>query len=167
MYMHKRLLINERAKKTFTHINKHPGIRYRQLLRLSGLANGVLSFHLKKLKKLKIVKAKKLGYNTIRYYPLAVKTTESDILDQLLDSTRRKIILFLLEHSNCKFKEIIHYIDRAPSTTSFQLQHLEHAGIISVLRVGKNNQFYRLKNKSRIVKTFSKYKISLKENCWC
>jgi predicted transcriptional regulator len=155
----KKWLLSEPTKKTLTHINKHPGIRYRQLLRLSGLANGVLSFHLKKLEKLKIIKAKKLGYNTIRYYPPAVKTTESDILDHLLDSTRRKIILFLLEHSNCRFKEIVHHIDRTPSTTSYQLQRLEYAGIISVLRVDDNNQFYLLKNKSRIVRIVSKYKI--------
>jgi predicted transcriptional regulator len=143
------------------HIKKHPGIRYRQLLRLSGLANGVLSFHLKKLKKSKLVKVKKLGYNTTRYYPRAVKTADSDILDYLLDSTRRKIIFFLLEYNNCRFKEILHYIDRAPSTTSFHLQHLEHAGVISVLRLDRNNQLYRLKNKSRIVRVVSKYKITL------
>jgi predicted transcriptional regulator len=156
----KRRLITESTKKTLTHINKHPGIRYRQLLRLSGLANGVLSFHLKKLKRLKIVKAKKLGHNTTRYYPIAVKTTESDILDHLLDSTRRKIIFFLLARSNCRFKEIVYHINRAPSTTSFQLQRLERVGIISVRRVNKNNQFYRLKNKSRIVRIVSKYKIT-------
>ena len=57
----------------------------------------------------------------IRYYPTAIKTAESDILDHLLDSTRRKIILFLLEYNNCKFQEIVHYVDRAPSTTSYQL----------------------------------------------
>ena len=159
--MQKKWLLSEPTKKTLTHINKYPGIRYRQLLQLSGLANGVLSFHLKKLKRLKIIKAKKLGYTTIRYYPPAVKTIESDILDHLLDSTRRKIILFLLEHNNCRFKEIVHCIDRAPSTTSYQLQRLEHAGIISNPRVNKNNQCYRLKNKSRIVKIVSKYKIKV------
>ena len=89
------MLISKPAKKTLTHIKQHTGIRYRQLLRLSGLTNGVLSFHLKKLNKLNVVKAKKLGYNTTRYYPVAVKTTESDILDHLLDSTRKKIIFFL------------------------------------------------------------------------
>lgn len=143
------------------HIKQHPGIRYRQLLRLSGLANGVLSFNLKKLKKSKLVNAKKLGYNTIRYYPIAVKTTESDVLDYLLDSTRRKIIFFLLEHSNSRFKEISHHIGRAPSTTLVQLQRLEHAGVIFVLRLNRNNQFYRLKNKSRIIRIVSKYKITL------
>jgi predicted transcriptional regulator len=129
MDMQKRWKINESTKKTLTHINEHPGIRYRQLLRLSGLANGALSFNLKKLKKSKLVKAKKLGYNTIRYYPIAVKTTESDILDHLLDSIRRKIIFFLLEHSNSRFKEILHHIGRSPSTTSVQLQRLERGGL--------------------------------------
>lgn len=153
--------MSESTKKTLTHIKQYPGIRYRQLLRLTGLSNGGMSFHLKKLRKSKLVKAKKLGYNTIRYYPVAVKTTESDILDHLLNSTRRKIILFLLEHSNCRFKEIVHYIDRAPSTTSFQLRRLEHTGIISILRLDRNNQLYRLKNKARIVRIVSKYKITL------
>jgi predicted transcriptional regulator len=144
------------------HINEHPGIRYRELLRLTSLSNGVLSFHLKKLDKSKLVKAKRLGYNTIRYYPIAVKPNESNVLDHLLNSNRRKIILFLLEHSNCRFKEIVHYIDRAQSTTLFQLRRLEYAGIISILREGdNNNQFYRLKNRARIIKTVSKYKITV------
>ncbi|HJT48813.1 MAG TPA: ArsR family transcriptional regulator [Nitrososphaeraceae archaeon] len=158
--MRKRPLISKPTKKTLMHIKQHPGIRYRQLLRLSGFANGVLSFHLNKLKKFKIVRAKKVGYSTTRYYPTAIKTAESDILDHLLHSTQRKIIFFLLEHSNCRFKEIVQHIERAPSTTSFQLQRLENTGIISVMRVDKNNQFYRLKNRSRIIKTISKYKIT-------
>ncbi|MFL6343106.1 MAG: winged helix-turn-helix transcriptional regulator [Nitrososphaeraceae archaeon] len=40
-------------------MNKHPGVRYRELLRLTGFSNGLLSFHLKKLEKSKIVKIKK------------------------------------------------------------------------------------------------------------
>jgi predicted transcriptional regulator len=154
-------LISKSTKKTLTHIKRQPGIRYRHLLRISGLANGALSFHLKKLKKSRIIKAKKLGYNTTRYYPTAVKTIESDILDHLLNSTQRKIILFLLEHSYCRFKEIANCIDRAPSTTSYQLQRLEHAGIISVRIEDRNNRYYRLKNKSRIIKIAAKYKIKI------
>jgi predicted transcriptional regulator len=157
----KRWLISGPTKKTLTNINEHPGIRYRELIRLTGFSNGGISFQLKKLKKSKLVKAKKLGYNMIRYYPITVKTTESNILDHLLNLTRRRIILFVLEHDNCRFNEIKHYIDRSPSTTSFQLQRLEREGIISVLRVNKKNQFYRLKNKSRIIKTVKKYKIAV------
>ena len=138
-------LVDKRiCEKILKHINEYPGIRHRELLRLTGLSNGVLSFHLKKLKKSKLVKAKKLGYNTTRYYPISVKANESNIFRSSSGFNSRKTILFLLEHSNCRFKEIVHFIDKSRSTTSFQLQRLEHTGIISVLRVDKNNQFYRI-----------------------
>ena len=119
-----------------------------------------MSFHLKKLNKSKLIKAKKLGYNIIRYYPITVKSSETDILDHLFDSTRRKIIFLLLEHSDRRLQEIADYVNKARSTTWIHLRILERAGIISVLRVNKNNQFYRLKNKSRIIRTVKKYKIT-------
>ena len=72
------------------HINKQPGIRYRELSRATGLPNGLLSFDLKKLEKLKIIKVRRLGYSVTRCYPKTVKANESSILDHLLDSTRRK-----------------------------------------------------------------------------
>jgi DNA-binding transcriptional ArsR family regulator len=110
----------------------------------------------------KLIKAKKIGYKITRYYPIYVKANESNILDHMMHPTRRKIIFFLLEHGNCKFKEIVPYLNRARSTTSFQLSYLRHAGISCVLKEGhKNNQFYRLKNRARIVKTASKYQIRL------
>jgi predicted transcriptional regulator len=153
-------LLSESSKKILIQINECPGIRYRELLRSTGLSNGVLSFHLKKLQKSKLLRAKRIGYKVKRYYPIAVKANESDILDHIMHPTRRKIIFFLLTNSKCKLKEIAYCIDRAKSTTSFQLKSLKHAGIISVLGEGyKNKQFYRLKNKSRIIRTVKKYKI--------
>jgi predicted transcriptional regulator len=118
-------LVSKSTEKILACINEYPGIRYRELFRLTGLSNGVLSFHLKKLRKSKMVNAKKLGYKVTRYYPKAVKANGSDILDHLLNSTCRK----LFEHSKCRFKEIVHYIDRSRSTTSIQLQHLERPKI--------------------------------------
>ena len=123
-----------------------------------------MSFHLKKLNKSKLIKAKKLGYNIIRYYPITVKSSETDILDHLFDSTRRKIIFLLLEHSDRRLQEIADYVNKARSTTCVHLQILERAGIISVLRVTRMNQFYRLKNKSRVTRTVKKYKINSKRN---
>ena len=123
-----------------------------------------MSFHLKKLNKSKLIKAKKLGYNVSRYYPAYVRTTESNILDHLLDPTRRKIIFILLEHSDRRLQEIVDYVNKARSTTWVHLQILERAGIISVLGVNKKNQFYLLKNKSRVIRTVKKYKINSKGN---
>ncbi len=101
-----------------------------------------------------------------RYYPEYIRTTDSDILDYLLDPTREKIIFLLLKRSDPRLEEIVDYVNKARSTTWVHLQTLEHAGIISVLRVNKKNQFYRLKNKSRIVRVVSKYKSKFKGNHW-
>lgn len=160
--MQKSLSIDKPAEKVLAYINEHPGIRYGELLRLTGFSNVVLSFHLKRLQESKILRAKRLGYNVKRYYPIAVRTTESDILDHILHPIRRKIIFFLLTHSKSKLKEIALFIHRAKSTTSFQLKSLKHAGIISVLGGSyKKNQFYQLKDGARILRTISKYKITI------
>lgn len=38
------------------HIEQIPGIRYRELLRLTGLVNGVLSYHLSALERANVIK---------------------------------------------------------------------------------------------------------------
>jgi predicted transcriptional regulator len=60
------------TKKILVYVKEHPGIRYRELVRLTGLSHRKMSFHLGELKKSKLVKAKRLGYNMTRYYPIAV-----------------------------------------------------------------------------------------------
>ncbi|MGA9171941.1 MAG: transcriptional regulator, partial [Nitrososphaeraceae archaeon] len=50
--------------------------------------------------------------------------------DYILPITKRKIILYLLEHDKCTFNEIPDYVKKAPSTTSSHLKDLKDAGII-------------------------------------
>jgi predicted transcriptional regulator len=119
----------------------------------------VLSYNLKKLEKKKLIGIKRLRSVMTRYYPITVKFKESDILDYLLPATKRKIILFLVEHGDkCTFKEIVSYINRAPSTTSQYLKKLSDVKIISVYKDDNSNQiYYRLRNKMTTYKIVSKY----------
>jgi predicted transcriptional regulator len=142
-----------KAKLIFKIIKAAPGVRYRELLRSTGLVNGVLSYQLRKLEKKKIVKVKRLSSTMTRYYPATVKAKESDILDYILPITKRKIILYLLEHDKCTFNEIPDYVKKAPSTTSSHLKDLKDAGIIFVFRGN-----IQLKNKMMIARVLSKYK---------
>ena len=43
--------LSEIQNKLINFINSQPGIRYRELLRLSGLTNGVLTYHITNLEK--------------------------------------------------------------------------------------------------------------------
>jgi DNA-binding transcriptional ArsR family regulator len=52
-------------------IEENPGIRYRELLRLTGFVNGVLSYHLLALERANVIKVNREPRMT-RYYPLSI-----------------------------------------------------------------------------------------------
>jgi DNA-binding transcriptional ArsR family regulator len=140
------------------HIEETPGIRYRELLRLTGLVNGVLSYHLSALEKANVIKVNRESRIT-RYYPVNVPDKESSILKFVRHEPIRQILLFILEHDVCTFNEIVDHTGKAPSTVSSHLKRLRGAGIVLV-RHGEYHQFYRVAERDLIVEVLSKYTAS-------
>jgi predicted transcriptional regulator len=138
-------------------IEENPGIRYRELLRLTGLVNGVLTYHLAALEKTDVVKVDRQSRMT-RYYPVSVSDSESAILNFVRHEPVRQIVLFILDHELCNFSEIVDHTKKAPSTVSSHLKRLKEAGIVSV-RYGKY-QLYRLAAKDVVAEVLSKYRAS-------
>jgi DNA-binding transcriptional ArsR family regulator len=137
------------------HIEKTPGIRYRELLRLTGLANGVLTYHLSALEKANVIKVDRESRIT-RYYPLGVSDKESAILKFIRHEPIREILLFILEHDMCTFSEIVDHIGKAPSTVSSHLKRLREAGIV-LIRHGEYHQLYRVVERDLVAEVLSKY----------
>ena len=79
-------------------IDKSPGIRYRELLRLTGLTNGGLEYHLKILEKSHKVKVDRHDGRRTRYYPLNISSNESHILGCVRNNVARQIVNFILIH---------------------------------------------------------------------
>ena len=138
-------------------IEGNPGIRYRELLRMTGLANGVLTYHLAALEKTNVVKVDRQA-RTTRYYPVSVSDSESGILKFVRHDPVRQIVLFILDHELCTFGEIVDHTKKAPSTVSSHLKRLKEAGIVSV-RYGEY-QLYRLAEKDQVAEVLSKYRAS-------
>ena len=61
-------------------IEREPGIRYRELLRSTGLANGVLTYHLSALERASVVRVDRQQARITRYYPVNVPESESQVL---------------------------------------------------------------------------------------
>jgi DNA-binding transcriptional ArsR family regulator len=139
------------------HIEENPGIRYRELLRMTDLANGVLTYHLAALEKADVVKVDRQSRMT-RYYPVSISDSESAILKFVRHDPVRQIVLFILDHDLCMFSEIVGHTKKAPSTVSSHLKRLKEAGIISV-RYGEY-QLYRLAEKDLVAEVLSKYRAS-------
>jgi predicted transcriptional regulator len=143
-------------------IFENPGIRYREILKLTGMSNGVLEYHLKILEGCyKIINVDRHKSKITRYYPLYFEPSdESEVLDYIRnDTTVKRIILFIYEHSLCTFSQIVKYIKKAPSTICWHLKKLKQSGIIICMRYGRSHK-YRITNEELISRVVYKYKNS-------
>ena len=142
------------------HINNMPGIRYRELLRFTGLSNGALAYHLSRLEKSCQIRVdREKEKRTTRCYSIDIPTQESDILRQLRNEVSRQIIKLILEHDLCTFNEIVEHLNKASSTTSWHLKRLKDAGIISV-NYGGEYQMYQIVSPNLVSDILYKYKES-------
>src|SRR5919198_6196650 len=138
-------------------IEQNPGIRYRELLRLTGLVNGVLTYHLAALENTNVIKVDRESRIT-RYYPVNISEKESAILKFVRHEPIRQIVLFILDHDMSTFNEIVDHTGKAPSTVSSHLKRLKEAGIVSV-RYGECH-LYRLVERDVVAEVLLKYKAS-------
>jgi predicted transcriptional regulator len=155
--------LSEIQNKLINFINSQPGIRYRELLRLSGLTNGVLTYHITNLEKSRwIIADRNINNKITRYYPNNIPTEEANIIGHIRNNPARQIILFILNHDSCTFNQIIEYTKKAPSTISWHLKRLKDSGIISVLynNTSRCQQLYKIRDFESITSVLSKYKES-------
>lgn len=155
--------LSEVHSKLIRYVNEQPGIRYRELLRLSGLSNGVLSYHITNLEKSRQIIADRNNNNKItRYYSNNIPIEETSIIGHIRNNAERQIILFILEHDSCTCNEIIEYTKKAPSTVSWHLKRLKDGGMVSVLyNTGRCQQrLYKVRDFESITNVLSKYKES-------
>ena len=143
-------------------IDKSPGIRYRELLRLTGLTNGGLEYHLKILEKSHKVQVDRHDGRRTRYYPLNISVDESHILGCVRNNVARQIVSFILGHDLCTFGEIVEHIRKAPSTVSWHLKRISEAGIISI-GYGREYQLYSIVNNNLVKELLHKYKESFRD----
>src|ERR1041384_1274820 len=142
-------------------IEKNPGIRYRELLRLTNLSNGVLTYHLTELAGSNIINVERRRGVT-RYYSVQISSEESKVISHIRNIISRKILLLIIERGSCTLSEIAVLTNKAPSTISWYLQRLLDANIIkkkstSSDRVYYKSRFYEVVNKILILDMLSKY----------
>jgi predicted transcriptional regulator len=142
-------------------IDLSPGVRYRELLRITNLNNGTLSHHLSSLEKGSTIKVMRPeNSNITRYYPASTPTEVTIILGYLKIKTTKEIIIKLLERKCCTFNELVSHINKAPSTTSWNLKRLLDSEVI-IRRRGIELSEYLLKNPIEVEKLLKKTKVTL------
>jgi predicted transcriptional regulator len=156
--------INSIQEKIIQFVNDFPGIRYRELLRVTGVSNGVLSYHLNLLDNSGKVQVHRVNTRVTRYFSHDVSTLESTVIGLLRQNTTRKIINYLLESGPCVFNDIVTHTKKVPSTVSWHLSRLKDANIIKVCKQNELN-YYEIKiDKFALYDLLNKYKSSFTEN---
>jgi len=136
-------------------IEKNPGIKFREIMRETGLKNGVLSYHARKLEENGSVKIeRKLGET--RFYPLFVTTEESLVISSLRRDTQKYILLSLLDGKSVSFSEIVQKVKKAPSTVSTFLAKLVEDGLVEV-KIIELKKVYFLKNPDMVHEIIKRY----------
>ena len=154
---------NSVQDKIVKYVNEIPGIRYRELLRITGISNGVLSYHLNLLDNSGKIRVNRVNNRVTRYFSYDVSPHETYVIGLLRQETSRKIIMYVLEKGTCGFNDIIIHTKKVPSTISWHLARLKAANIVKVRKQYEFNYYEIGMDRLILENLLSKYKSSFTE----
>ena len=136
-----------REEKIILEIQNNPGIRFRELMKMVGITNGIMSYYIQKLEKIGIIFVHRQA-GIARLFTNDINSSEINLIQYLRTSTTKKIMVSLLAEDHLKFKQITETIQMSPSTTSFYLKKLVSSKIVNVS--GSFPKVYSLLMKEKI-----------------
>ena len=142
-------------------IEDNPGIQFREIMRSSGLKNGVLSHYLGKLEKSGIIKVIR-GPRQSRFYPPKITEDESIVIKALRKQTPRDLLLALIENDGLEFSQLVKAVKKSPSTVSLYLSQIIEDGLVEI-RLVELKKRYHIKARDLIDKLIEDYRPSLLE----
>ena len=142
-------------------IEQNPGIQFRQIMRSSGLKNGVLSHYLGKLEKSGIVKVIR-GPRQAWFYPPKITEDESIVIKALRKQTPRDLLLALIENDGLEFSQLVKAVKKSPSTVSLYLSQIVEDELVEI-RIVELKKRYHIKARDLIDKLIEDYRPSLLE----
>ena len=142
-------------------IEQNPGIQFREIMRTSGLKNGVLSHYLGKLEKRGIIKVQR-GSRQTRFYPPKITENESKVIKALRRQTPRDLLLALVQNDGLEFGQLVSEVRKSPSTVSLYLSQIVDDGLVEIKLENLKKRYY-IKSRDLIDKLIEDYKPSLLE----
>ena len=133
------------------HITKFPGLRFYELKRETGFANGTLQHHINSL-----IKSKKIDAhydNAVpRYFIRNIDEASKVIIQRLSQNTTSKIIKLLLKKECQTFAQLVKYTKKSPGTVSlYKNKMVEDKIIVGTTDDCKYCKNSRMKIKYRLV----------------
>ena len=131
----------DRDSKLLQIIDQNPGIQFREIMRSSGLKNGVLSHYLGKLEKNGIIKVVR-GPRQVRFYSPQITEDESIVIKALRKQTPRDLLLALIENDGLEFSQLVTAVKKSPSTVSLYLSQIVDDDLVEIKFVQLKKRYY-------------------------
>ena len=146
----------DRTQKLQKLIDDNPGIRFREIMRSSGLKNGVLSHYLKKLEDHGVVKVVR-GPRQVRFYSPNITEKESIIIKALKKQTPRDLLLALIKEDGLEFSQLVKEVKKSPSTVSLYLSQIVTDGLVEI-KVIELRKRYHIKVRELVDKLIEEHR---------
>ena len=154
----------ERRELVLEVIEKNPGIRFNEIMRITNMKNGTLSHYVKRLEDDNDIELERTPRVT-RLYPAGISKDEAEICKYLNMPTQKKILLFILEKKIVTSIQIRDHIKKSPSVVSVNLNELFKAKIINRKYDIPSNKF-SLKKPQLLKAVLNEYYPDLTEKYW-
>ena len=142
-------------------IEQSPGIQFREIMRSSGLKNGVLSHYLGKLEKSGVIKVNR-GPRQTRFFSPQITEDESIVIKALRKQTPRDLLLALITEDGLEFSQLVKEVKKSPSTVSLYLSQLVDDGLVEPKFVSLKKR-YHIKARDLIDKLIEDYRPNVLE----
>lgn len=152
----------DRATQIIEVIEKNPGIKFREIMRETGMKNGVLGYYAGKLERDGAVKIDRSPGQT-RFYPPGVADEDVSLIKNLRQETPRQILASLLQYGTLSFSELVEKTRKSPATVSLYLAQVSKDNIVESKLVDFKKRYY-VKDVEKLQKIIDKYHPSLIES---
>ena len=122
-------------------IEQSPGIQFREIMRSSGLKNGVVSHYLRQLEKSGVINVYR-GPRQSRFYPLPITEEEAIVIKALRKQTPRDLLLALIMQDGLEFSQLVSEVKKSPSTVSLYLSQLVKDGLIITKGISLKKKYH-------------------------
>ena len=129
-------------------IHKNPGLHFSEIVRVSGLKNGVLAYYLTKLESSGTIKIER-EKNKTRFFTPSIPYEEIKIIIFLRKETSRRILSVLSDSDGLKFKSIVNKVGKSAPTISQNLSKLIESDLV-ILKIENSEKKYHLKRNSTL-----------------
>src|SRR5574340_606972 len=145
----------DRSTEIINIIEKNPGIKFREIMRETGMKNGVLGYYAAKLEREGSVKIERSPGQT-RFYPPGISDEDALLIKNIRQETPKQILTSLMQYEILSFSELVEKTRKSPATISLYLSQITKDGIVEN-RIVNFKKKYNIRDVEKLRKIIDKY----------